>query len=283
MSYPSPFAATTECNTGGGGSVNLREDVAMAARAAVWAHVAGMWNRVFPEKWRGELLLKDAEFLAHLQTGAIEVHGHVPERRVHPWDCYLNDDHSRAPSHTDCRGFALYPRGAVPAEAVEAALAELGTRARAAGMVVWTTGLIARPAPPDLAGIARGVVRAVRAELSIAGSGVASGSGKLEIRGEPDNAAVLASIDAGNWIAEVRPYPDDPDIPLDITGSEVNALVYSGHAKVEIHRESEEIVVWIYPTRAPRAMRPAFAAAYAKWYGRLAGALLTHRLEVTGV
>jgi len=262
--------------------VNLREDVMMAARAAVWAHVAGMWNRVFPEKWRGELLSKDAEFLAHLRTGAIEVHGHIPEGAVHPWDCYLNDDHSRAPSHTDCREFALYPRGEVPAEAVEAALAELGTRARTAGTVVWTIGLIARPASPNHVRIARGVVRAVRAELGTAGSGVASGSGKLEIRWEPYNAAVLASIEAGNWIAEVRPYPDDPDIPFDTTGSEVNALVYSGHAKVEIRRESEEIVVWIYPTRAPRALRPAFAAAYAKWYGRFVAAALAHRLEVTG-
>ena len=262
--------------------MNLREDVMMAARAAVWAHVAGMWNRVFPEKWRGELLSKDAEFRAHLRTGAIEVHGHIPEGAVHPWDCYLNDDHSRAPSHTDCREFALYPRGEVPAEAVEAALAELGTRARTAGTVVWTIGLIARPASPNHVRIARGVVRAVRAELGTAGSGVASGSGKLEIRWEPYNAAVLASIEAGNWIAEVRPYPDDPDIPFDTTGSEVNALVYSGHAKVEIHRESEEIVVWIYPTRAPRALRPAFAAAYAKWYGRFVAAALAHRLEVTG-
>jgi hypothetical protein len=262
--------------------VNLREDVMMAARAAVWARAISVWYHAFPEDWRDKLLRDDARFLAHLQIGAVEVNGDIPERRVRPWDCYLNDEESRIFSHIYCREFSLYLNGEVPAAAVEAALSELKRGPAAAGTVIWVAGLIARPAPPNIVRIVRGVVQMVRSKLNTIGPSAVGGSKELEVSREPENAAVLASVEVGNWIANVSQYPDDPDTSPDISGSEVNISVYSGHVHVEIHRRDEDIIAWIYPTRAPRAVRSAFAAAYAKWYGRFVAAALAHRLVEVG-
>ena len=262
--------------------MNLREDVMVAARAAVWARATSVWYRAFPEDWREELLRDDAAFLAHLRAGAVEVNGHIPERRVRPWDCYLNDEQSRIFSHIYCREFSLYLDGEVPADAVEAALSELRSHARAAGTVILVAGLIARPAPPNVARIARDVVQVVRARLNAVGPSAVGGSREPEVSLEPENAAVLASVDAGNWIANVSHYPDDAGTPPDISGSEVKISVYGGHVHVEIHHRGEDITVRIYPTRAPRAMRGAFAAAYAEWYGRFVAAALERRLEEAG-
>ena len=262
--------------------MNLREDVMRAARAAVWARAINAWYHAFPEDWREKLLRDDAKFLAHLRAGAVEVSGDIPEREVRPWDCYLNDEESRIFSHIYCREFSLYLNGEVPAAAIEAALSELKRGPAAAGTVIWVAGLIARPAPPNIVRIARDAVQVVRSKLNTIGSSAMGGSKELEISRELENAAVLASVEVGNWIANVSQYPDDPDTSPDISGSEVNISVYSGHVHVEIHRRDEDIIVWIYPARAPRAMRDAFAAAYAKWYGRFAAAALAHQLVEVG-
>ncbi|MFP3209533.1 MAG: hypothetical protein RXR82_07585 [Nitrososphaeria archaeon] len=262
--------------------MNLREDVMMAARAAVWARVINVWYYAFPEDWRNKVLRDGARFLAHLQAGAVEVHGYIPERRVHPWDCYLNDEESRIFSHIYCREFSLYLNGEVPATAVEAALSELKRGPTAAGTVIWVVGLIARPAPPNIVRITRDVVQVVRSKLNTIGPSAVGGSKELEISREPENAAVLASVEVGNWIANVSKYPDDPDTSLPEMSGEVNISVYSGHVHVGIHRRDEGIIVWIYPARAPRAMRSAFVAAYAKWYGRLVAAALAHQLVEVG-
>jgi hypothetical protein len=260
----------------------LREDVMRAARAAVWARAAIEWYHAFPEDWREKLLRDDARFLAHLQAGAVEVHGQIPERRVHPWDCYLSDEVSRIFSHIYCHEFSLYLDGEAPADAVEAALSELRSRARAAGTIVWVAGLIARPAPPNIVRIARDAVQVVRSKLNAIGPNIVGSSKELEVSREPENAAVLASVEVGNWIANVSQYPDDPDTSPDISSGDVNISVYSGHVHVEIHRRDEDIIVWIYPTRAPRALRGAFAAAYARWYGRFVAAALARQLEEAG-
>ena len=265
--------------------MNLREDVMRAARAAVWARTAIMWGRGFLDGLRGESLRESARFLAHLRAGAVEVYGHIPERRVHPWDCYLSDvdpyTYSHIHYHIHCREFSLYLDGEVPKAAVDAALAELRSRVRAAGTIVWVTKLIAseliaKPAPPNIARIARGVVQMVRSKLNAVDPNAMGDSGELEIRLEPESAAALASVEVGNWIANVRLQHDNPYTPLDISNSVIFISVYDGRVEIDIDGIDK---VWIYPTRPPRSMRSAFAAAYMKWYKRIAAAALVEALE----
>jgi hypothetical protein len=260
----------------------LREDIARAARAAVWARTAIMWEHGFLDDMRDELLRESARFLAHLRTGAVEVYGNIPKRMVRPWDCYLNDVDPYTYSHIYCREFSLYLDGEVPKAAVEAALSELGARARAAGTVVWVAKLIARPAPPGIVRIARGVVQMVRAKLNAVDPSTMGDSGELEIKLEPESAAALASVEVGNWIANVSLQHDNPYTSLDISDSVVFISVYDGRIEVMIPHRNKDITIWIYPTRPPRSMRPAFAAAYMKWYKRVAAAALVEALEGAG-
>jgi len=250
----------------------LRDDVARAARAAVWARAAGMWDGSWRRERCEEILWGIADFFAHLRAGAVEVHGNIPPEVVHPWDCVLDNRYSYI--YMYCPGFTIHARGEVPKTAVEAALAELRSRARAAGMVVWNDALIARPAPPDLVGIARGVVRAVRAKLGDLDLAAVVRSEELDAA---PVAAALAAIEAGNWVADI--HNSRLSIPPRGSGMEVEAY---RHAVIARLRDGdEEMDVSIYAAHAPRAMRPAFAAAYAKWYGRLAGFSVERRLEVT--
>jgi hypothetical protein len=260
--------------------VNLREDIARAARAAVWARAAIVWGDGFLDGLRDESLLESAKFLAHLRAGAVEVYGHIPKRRVHPWDCYLNDVDPFTYSHIHCRihrhKFSLYLDGEVPKAAVDAALAELRSRARAAGTIVWVAGLIARPAPPNIVRIARDAVQVVRSKLNAIGPSTTGDSGELEVKLEPENAAALASVEVGNWFANVSLQRDNPYTPLDISNSVIFILVYDGRVEIDIDGIDK---IWIYPTRPPRSMRSAFAAAYMKWYKRVAAAALVEALE----
>jgi len=265
--------------------VNLREDIMRAARAAVWARAVDLRNRAITPERREKLLWDTARFLAHLRAGAVWARGDIPEK-VHPWGCVLRNDYPHIINHIDCGKFWLYLRDEVSEAAIEAAAAELRPRARTAGTVVWMIGVFPRPAPPDYARIARSVIHFLRAKLSDLDLAAMSNSEELEIRVEElANAAALAAIEAGNWVAEVESYPPYPSIPFDISNSNINTWVYSGRVKVEIHphyNESREVLVWISATRAPRALRPAFAAAYARWYGRFASATLARRLEEAG-
>jgi len=251
----------------------LRDDVARAARAAVWARAAGMWDWSWRRGRREEMLWEIADFFAHLRAGAVEVFGGL-EKTIRPWDCVLDNDYSHFYLH--CPNFSIYARGDVPKTAVEAALVELRSRARAAGMVVWNDALIARPAPPDLVGIARGVVRAVRAKLG--GLDLAA-----MVRGEELDAAsvaaALAAIEAGNWVADI--HYSRLSIPPRGGGMEVEAYRYAVIARLS--DRDGEMDVSIYAAHAPRSMRQAFAAAYARWYGRLAGFSVEHRLEAVWV
>jgi len=249
--------------------MNLREDVMMAARAAVWARAVGAWDRVITPKWREEILHDLATFLTHLQAGAVEVDGYVPERRVHPWDCAF-DHQSEMFSHVDCHTFSIYPdRSKVPVAAVDAALVELRSRARAAGAVVRRVGFATRPAPPDAVRMARDIVQMVRAKLNDLSPIMDSSEDTHALA----NAATLAAIETGNWVAEVELHID---APFDVSYDDLKIWVYDGRVDVDV---SWMATVWILPARAPRALRDAFAAAYMKWYGRL----LERRLEVAGI
>ena len=261
--------------------MNLREDVMRAARAAVWARAAIVWGDGFLDGLRDESLRESAKFLAHLRAGAVEVYGHIPERRVHPWDCYLNDVDPFTYSHIHCHEFSLYLNGKVPKAAVDAALAELRSRARAAGTIVWITELIAseliaKPASPNIVRITRDVVQVVRSKLNAVDPSTIGDSGELEIKLEPESAAALASVEVGNWFANVSLQRDNPYTPLDISNSVIFILVYDGRVEIDIDGIDK---VWIYPTRPPRSMRSAFAAAYMKWYKRIAAAALVEALE----
>jgi len=254
--------------------VNLREDVMMAARAAVWAHAVGAWDRVITPDWREDILHDLATFLVHLRAGAVEVHGYIPERKVHPWDCFF-DHQSEMFSHIDCHTFSIYPdHSKVPKAAVDAALAELRFRARAAGTVVRRVGFATRPAPPGAMRMAQIVVQRVRARLSDL-SPTASASG--EDTHMLANAAALAAIEVGNWVAEVELHTD---VPRDISYDDLKIWVYSGHADIDVGGKA---IVWISAARAPRALRSAFAITYAKWYGRAASIMVARRLEAIGV
>jgi hypothetical protein len=245
----------------------LREDVMRAARAAVWARAVGAWDRVITPKWREDILHDLAAFLAHLRAGAVEVHGYVPDRKVHPWDCFF-DHQSEMSSHVNCRTFSVYPDySKMPKTAVDAALVELRSRARAAGAIVQRVGLITRPAPPDAVRMARFVIQMVRARLSDL-SPIMGSSDDAHVLA---NAATLAAIEVGNWVAEVELHTN---APYDISGLKV--WIYSGRADIDVGGKA---IVWVSAARAPRALRPTFAAAYMRWYGRL----LERRLEVIGV
>ena len=251
----------------------LRDDVARAARAAVWARAAGLLDGYWRPEWRDEMLRNTAAFLAHLRAGTVEVRRKVPEETVHPWDCVLDNDYSYI--YLRCPNFSVHARGAVPAEAVEAALAGL-RRARTAGTVVWDDALVARPAPPHYADTARGAVRAARAALD--GLDLA---GALHVDG-PDAvraAATPAAIEAGNWVAELYGHPARGAL----RGGSVRIEVYRWFAGVVIRDADGEVNVRVHAARAPRSMRPAFAAAYARWYRRVAGALVERQLEAVGV
>jgi hypothetical protein len=178
-------------------------------------------------------------------------------------------------SHVDCSTFSIYPdRSEVPAATVDAALAELRFHARAAGTVVRRVGFATRPAPPDLVSVARDVVRAVRAKLDDL-SPTASASGEdMHVLA---NAATLAAIETGNWVAEVELHTD---VPCDISYDDLKIWIYSGHADVDVGGKA---IVWISAARAPRALRPAYATAYVKWYGRAASIMLARQLEAIGV
>ena len=58
--------------------------------------------------------------------------------------------------------------------------------------------------------------------------------------------------------------------------------VYRYAVAVRLRDGDRDIDVRIYAARAPRSMRPAFATAYAKWYGRLTSFSVERRLEAIG-
>jgi len=253
----------------------LREDIARAARAAVWARAAGMWDGSWRRERREEILWEIADFFAHLRAGAVEVHGDLPGGEVHPWDCFLDNDYSYI--YMRCPGFTLHARGEVPRTAVEAALAELRSRARAAGAVVWRDKFVTRPAPPDLVGIARDMVRAVRAKLGDLDLAAAL---RTKEPASASAAAALAALEAGNWAATVRCRPTSKRDRL--RRGDMEFGVNRNTVGVLIHDRNREVSARIFAARAPRSMRPAFAAAYVKWYKRIAAAALEAALEVAG-
>ena len=257
--------------------MNLREDVMRAARAAVWARAISLWSPIIGLR-REELLRVAAVFLAHLRAGAVEVWRDIPRGEVHPWECYLG--YTLGVMAVKCGEFGLYPRGKVPKAAVEATLVELRSRARAAGAVVWANHSIVRPATPDLVRKARAAVSAVRAKLNSIESDTMSISEWLHLH-DMSGAAALAAIEAGNWIAEVEPSTYHPDVEFDL--SWINIDVYYGLAIIHTHDvESKIVKIFVFAARPPRAMRGAFAAAYAKWYKRAAAVALVERLEGAG-
>jgi len=253
----------------------IREDVARAARAAVWARVIGLWDGTWPRKQREEVLRETPAFLAHLRAGAVEVQGDLPGGEVHPWDCALNIDRSGV--YIRCPGLILRTRGEVPRTAVEAALVELRSRARAAGAVVWRDKFVTRPAPPDLVGIARDMVRAVRAKLGDLDLAAAL---RTKEPASASAAAALAALEAGNWAATVRCRPTSKRDRL--RRGDMEFGVNRNTVGVLIHDRNREVSARIFAARAPRSMRPAFAAAYMKWYKRIAAAALEAALEVSG-
>jgi hypothetical protein len=252
----------------------LREDIARAARAAVWARAAGMWDGSWRRERREDILWGIADFFAHLRAGAVEVHGDLPGEEVHPWDCFLRNDYSYI--YMRCPGFTIHAHGEVPKTAVEAALAELRSRARAAGMVIWNDALIARPAPPHYVRTAREVVRAVRSKLGDLDLAAVMRSEELDAASV---AAALAAIEAGNWVATIHCFR--PSIPSMRVGMEVEVYRYA--VAVRLRDGDREVYARIFAARAPRSMRSAFATAYAKWYGRLASFSVERQLEAIGV
>jgi hypothetical protein len=257
--------------------VNLREDVMRAARAAVWASAIGLWDGRWSHEQHEKILRELATFLVHLQMGAVKVDGYIPEEEVHPWECcfYPGDCHF-APESTvvDCFTFHIYPdcdkvsESEVSKTAIDAALMELRLRAGAAGTVV-SRELYPRPASPNAVRIARDVVRMVRARLNNLNPIVLSSEDAYS----PANAAVLAAIETGNWIAEVDL---SWDAPRDISHNKLEIWMHDGRIVVDMGWMD---MVLIYPTRPPRALRDAFAAAYARWYKRAAAAALVEALE----
>jgi len=252
----------------------LREDIARAARAAVWASAIGVCNESADLKRRDEMLLNAATFLAHLRAGAVEVRGELPERKVRPWDCAL--DHDRSGLYIGCPDLELRASGEVPKTAVDAALAELRSRARAAGAVVLSNGFVTVPAPPSIVKFARNMVSVVRAEINYVNSDAIAVKNlveKLNINVDDlTNAAALATIETGNWVALVKlRYTNNPPDDMDF-------WTYFGSVAVRVrYNKTREALVKICPARAPRALRGAFAAAYAKWRSRIAAALWRRR------
>jgi hypothetical protein len=82
-------------------------------------------------------------------------------------------------------------------------------------------------------------------------------------------AAALAAIEVGNWIAEVGPSECDP---IDASGRFVIIRMLNDD-------DDWFVNIRILATRPPRSMRSAFAAAYMKWYKRIAAAALVEALE----
>jgi hypothetical protein len=223
-------------------------------------------------------MLQDfATFLVHLQAGAVKIDGH-PDEEVHPWDCCFHPGSEM--SYVDCFTFHIrldhskVSKRKVSKTAVEAALAELRSRARAAGTVVLMDLSFQWPASPDAVKLARDVVHAIRAKLDDLNPIMVS----AEDAHAPATAAAFAAIEVGNWIAEVGLHSYIP-YDNDISHHKLEIWVNDGRVEVDIDGIDE---VWIYPTRAPRAMRPAFMAAYAKWYGRLVATALVEKLEEAG-
>jgi hypothetical protein len=254
-----------------------REDVMRAARAAVWARAIGVWNGMLPRGRREEMLREIAKFLVHLRAGAVEVQGNLQRGKVRPWNCVLDIAHPDI--NMRCSGLTLRPYGEVSAPAVEDAAKELRSVARAAGAVVWSDRLNTRPAPPGYVRTAREVVAIARTKLGDLDLGRA-----LRVKSpEASVAAALAAIEAGNWVAMVNGYPSPTRDSLWRSSTDIEIR----HKWVMVHLflrdyDEREVYVRIRAARAPRALRPTFAAAYAKWYGRLAGALLVRRLEEVG-
>ncbi|MFP3138054.1 MAG: hypothetical protein RXS42_07535 [Nitrososphaeria archaeon] len=245
----------------------------------MWASAIGVCNESVDLKQHEEMLLNAATFLAHLRAGAVEVRGELPERKVRPWDCAL--DHDRSGLYIGCPDLELRASGEVPKTAVEAALAELRSRARAAGAVVLSSGFVTGPAPPSIVKFARDMVNVVRAEINYVNSDaimIKNLVEKLNINMNLTNIAALAAIETGNWIALVKlRYTNNPPDNMDF-------WTYFGSVAVRVrYNETREALVKICPARAPRALRGAFAAAYAKWRSRIAAALLEAALEEAGV
>jgi hypothetical protein len=256
--------------------VNLREDIARAARAAIWVYTIHLWNSTNGSK-REKLLRDAATFLAHLQAGAVKIDGH-PDEKVHPWKCYFGP--SSETSCVDCFTFHIrldhseVSKRKVSKAAVEAVLAELRSPAQAAGTVVLRDLSFVKPASPKAARMARDVVRVIRAKLDDLNPIMVS----WEDAHSPATAAAFAAIEVGNWIAEVELHSYIP-YDNDISHHKLEVWVNGGHVEINVDGIDE---VWIYPVRAPRAMRSAFATAYAKWYGRLVATALVEELEEAG-
>jgi hypothetical protein len=242
----------------------------------VWASAIGACNENADLKRRDEMLLNAATFLAHLRAGAVEVRGELPERKVRPWDCAL--DHDRSGLYIGCPDLELRASGEVPKTAVDAALAELRSRARAAGAVVLSDGFVTGPAPPSIVKFARDMVSVVRAEIKYVNSNAIAVKNlvkKLNINVDDlTNIAALAAIETGNWVALVKlHYTNNPPDDMDF-------WTYFGSVAVRVrYDEIREALVKICPARAPRALRGAFATAYAKWRSHIAAAALVEALE----
>ncbi|MFP3138071.1 MAG: hypothetical protein RXS42_07620 [Nitrososphaeria archaeon] len=276
----------------------LREDVARAACAAVWARAIPLSIQAITPGWLMEKLYDIATFLAHLNTGAIEIGGDIPEVTVHPWDCALNfrnefpdanSNYVYTRNHINCGKFWIYLRDRVPETAIEAALVELRSRKWAAGAVVRRIMSTTTPAPPSYVSVARRVVHILRSRLlsklnsPIHITELASRKLEIDITDPAGVSAGFAAIETGNWVAEVESFPSRPDLLLDILGHNMKIWMYGMRIETEIGgRKNGRVVVEIFPTQPPRAWRPAFAAAYAKWYGRLASFSVERQLEAVG-
>ena len=194
----------------------IPQDVMRGARAAIWADAAAMKIAAADGRIsRADLDegLHDLALLrAHLDRGAVKVWSSAffpavidafpvpvdvvfdPTKTTHPWQYFV----TTAPLRVLGPDFELSPRGEVPAEVVEAALAEL-RRPVPPGTII---GGCIRPQPPspEHVRVAREVLRRLRSEYA---------DEVLRV-----NPAVADALHSGRWIAIVDLCTDKCEINI---------------------------------------------------------------------
>jgi len=219
--------------------------VLQGARAAIWADaaaakIAASTGRISRTDLDGGL--HDlATLRAHLDRGAVKVWSSAffaavidafplpvnvvfTDEVTHPWQYFV----TTAPLRILGPDFELSPRGEVPAEAVEAALAELRRPVPPGTIIGYDAGIPHAPSPEHVRA-ARSVLRLMRIEYA---------DEVLRV-----NPAVADAIHSGRWIAAVDLIADLSDISIK------EIMRYRGGVSVFLRGGSVDI----FPTEEAKA------------------------------
>jgi len=209
-----------------------------------------------------------AGLLAAIKTGALKAEGVDISLRIR------NCAYDYVAAAIRCPLTIYSVDGEVSAEAVEAALAELRSGARAVGAIILWNGRYIELVPPYYYRSFRRLINNVM-ELTLLHN---TDAVIKKLRSHPTRAAaILAAAEVGNWVAVLSftgvieaLFMDLEDHNISTLGKEIEAV--GGRIDIILPRRDTSITLSVTTARPPRAREREFNTAYSRWYKRAASA-----------